>query len=166
MVQSQTQTVFLTINPSMWDSNQSAAGLLTLGRDICQKKIICSNGPLIRQSCAQISLWSHSSALEFVIVRHKCARIRVGSDFPGQCDLWSDHLQTMIQTTVCLNCRSDPIIPYGNTRMCAWVRLIRGQFGSGPQPGFLWAELKPFKSCFITNKGDWSSFHGSTISFS
>ena len=79
-----------------------------------------SKSPLIRQkcarrgydqtNCARSRLWSDKSALEEVMIRPNCARIRLWSDISDQNDLWSDHLQTMVQTVVRSNFRKDPVI--------------------------------------------------------
>ena len=65
---------------------------------------------MIRPNCARSRFWSDPSALEEVIIRPNCARIRLWSDFSVQIYLWSDHLQTMIQTVVRSNFHPDPII--------------------------------------------------------
>ena len=65
---------------------------------------------MIRPNCARSRLWSDKSALEEVMIRPNCARIRLWPDFSDQNDLWSDHLQTMVQTVVRSNFRKDPVI--------------------------------------------------------
>ena len=44
------------------------------------------------------------------LIRPKCARSRVWSNFSDQIDLWLDHLQTVVQTVVRSNCRPYPVI--------------------------------------------------------
>ena len=70
----------------------------------------CSKSPLIRQKCARRGYDQTQLRSKSPLIRPKCARIRLWSDFSDQNDLWSDHLQTMVQTVVRSNFRKDPVI--------------------------------------------------------
>ena len=53
---------------------------------------------LIRLKCARRVYDQTQLRSKSPLIRHKWARIRLWSDFLDQTDLWSDHLQTMVQT--------------------------------------------------------------------
>ena len=64
------------------------------------------------------------------LIRPKCARIRLWSDFSDQIDYCSDHVQTIVQTVVRSNFRPDPVISVwehtgvrsiGSDRKTIWV---------------------------------------------
>ena len=69
-----------------------------------------SKSPLIRQKCARRGYDQTQLRSKSPLIRLKCDRIRLWSDFSDQNDLWSDHLQTMVQTVVRSNFRKDPVI--------------------------------------------------------
>ena len=70
-----------------------------------------SKSPLIRQKCARRGYDQTQLRSKSPLIRPKCARIRLWSDFSDQNDIWSVHLQTMVQTVVrSSNFRKDPVI--------------------------------------------------------
>ena len=64
------------------------------------------------------------------LIRLKCARNRLWSDFSDQIDLWSDHLQTIVQNVVRSNFRPDPVISI-------WEHT--GVHSTGPDQNSIWA---------------------------
>ena len=117
---------------------------------------------IIRLKCAQVRLWSDSTAFDVVMVRlscvkfvlirttyaqrgydqtqlcsklppirPKCARISVWSDFSDQFDLWSDHLQTIVQTVVRSNFRPDLVF-------LVWEHMGVRSTGSDHKPIWVW----------------------------
>ena len=65
------------------------------------------------------------------LIRPKCARIRLWSDFSDQKYLWSDHLQTIVQTVVRSNFRPDPVIS-------VWEHTGVRSTGSDHKPIWIW----------------------------
>ena len=53
---------------------------------------------LIRPKCARRGYDPTQLRSKSPLIRPNYARIHLWSDFPDQIDLWSDHLQTMVQT--------------------------------------------------------------------
>ena len=65
------------------------------------------------------------------MIRPNCARNCLWSDFSDQIDLWSDHLQTMVQTVVRSNFRPDPVIS-------VWEHSSVRSTGSDHKPIWVW----------------------------
>ena len=85
-------------------------------------------------NCVQKHIWSDPSALEEVMIRPNCARIRLWSDFTVQIDLWSVHLQTIVQT-VRSKCRPDPVVS-------VWERTSARSTGSDHKPTWIWSSIR------------------------
>ena len=66
-----------------------------------------------------------------ILIRPKCARIRLWPDFSDQIDLWSDHLQTIVQTVVRSKFRPDPVI-------LVWEHTGVRSAGSDHEPIWAW----------------------------
>ena len=69
-----------------------------------------SKVPLIRPKSARRGYDQTQLRSKSPLIRPKCARIHLWSDFSDQNDLWSDHLQTIVQTVVRSNFLPDPVI--------------------------------------------------------
>ena len=107
-----------------------------------KKKLMRSKLSLIRPNCVQKYFWSDPRMLEEIMIRPNCARSRLWSDFSDQIDLWSDHLQTIVQTVVRSNFLPDPVI-------LVWEHTGVRSTGSDHKPIWLWASTWEL----IINKG-------------
>ena len=65
---------------------------------------------LIRPKCAWRGYDQTQLRSKLLLIRPKCARLRLWSDFSDQIGLWSDHLQTMVQTVERSNLIPEPVI--------------------------------------------------------
>ena len=72
-------------------------------------KKIRSNRPLIRPVCARIGLWSDKFAL----------KTASGQTVPDRRDLWSDKIQTIVQTKVRSKSSPDHVIRAHREHVCA-----------------------------------------------
>ena len=139
-----------------WVSDQNAALLLPLDRaNISQwknkiyEKLGHSKLSLVRPNCVGKHFWSDQSALEEVMIRPKCARIRLWSDFSDQKYLWSDHLQTIVQTVVRSIFRQDPVIS-------VWEHTGVRSIGSDHKPIWVWTSAWGDGCCL---RVDWLPFY-------
>ena len=64
----------------------------------------------IRPKCARRGYDQTQLRSKSALIRPKCAQIRLWSDISDQINLWSDHLQTIVQTVVRSNFLPDPVI--------------------------------------------------------
>ena len=90
---------------------------------------------LIRPKCARRGYDQTQLRSKSPLIRRKCARIHLWSDFSDQIDLWSDHLQTIVQTVVRSNFLQDPVIS-------VWEYTSVGSTGSDHKP--TWVCLTSF----------------------
>ena len=90
-----------------------------------------SKSPLIRQKCARRGYDQTQLRSKLALIRPKCARIRLWSDFSDQIDVWSDHLQTIVQTVLRSNFLPDPVI-------LAWEHTGVRSTGSDHKPILVW----------------------------
>ena len=90
-----------------------------------------SKSPLIRQKCARTGYDQTQLRSKSPLIRPKCARIRLWSDFSDQIDLWSDHLQTIVQTVVRSKFLPDPVISF-------WEHTGVRSTGSDQKPIWVW----------------------------
>ena len=86
---------------------------------------------LIRSKCARRGYDQTHLRSKSPLIRPKCIRIRLWSDFSDQIDLWSDHLQTMVQTVVRSNFCPDPVISF-------WEHTGVRSTGSDHKPIWVW----------------------------
>ena len=84
-----------------------------------------------RQKCPRRGYDQTQLRSKSPLIRPKCARIRLSSDFSDQNDLWSDHLQTMVQAVVRSNFRKDPVIS-------VWEHTIVRSTGSDHNSIWVW----------------------------
>ena len=86
---------------------------------------------MIRPNCVRKHFWSDKSALEEVMIRPNCARICLWSDLSDQINLWSDHIQTIVQTVVRSNFLPEPVIS-------VWEHTAVRSTGSDHKPIWVW----------------------------
>ena len=84
--------------------------LLAEPTSLSKKNKKWKNKALIRPKCARRVYDQTPLRSSSPMIRPKCARIRLWSDFSDQNYLWSDHLQTIVQSVVSSNFRPDPVI--------------------------------------------------------
>ena len=101
--------------------------------------------PLIGQKCARRGYDHTQMCSQWALIRPKCARIRLWSHFSDQIDLWSDHLQTIVQTVVRSNFLPDPVIS-------VWEHTSVRLTGSDHKPVWLWTSTwEGFKEVLSNN---------------
>ena len=92
---------------------------------------LCSKNFLIRPKCARRGYDQTQLRSKSPLIRHKCARICLWSDSSDQNYLWSDHLQTIVQTVVRSNFHPDPVIS-------VWEHTGVRSSGSDHKPIWVW----------------------------
>ena len=117
-----------------------------------------SNSPLIRPKCARRGYDQTRLRSKSPLIRLKCSRIRLWSGFSDQNDLWSDHLQTIIQTLVRSNFRPDPVIS-------VWEHT--GVHSTGSDHKSIWVWTSTWETLFLSCSFNWfSSFQTFSLQWS
>ena len=117
------------------DQNQVRSELLLI-RPKCARRgydqtQLCSKLLLIRPKCARRGYDQTQLRSKLALIRPKCAQIHLWSDLSDRVDLWSDHLQTIVQTVVRSNFRPDPVI-------LVWEHTGVRSTGSDHKPIWVW----------------------------
>ena len=134
-----------------WVSDQNAALWLPLGRaNISQLKKkpkkteknnalemvpdetqLRSKTFLIWPKCAQRGSDQTQVRSKLPLIRPMCGRMHLWSDFSDKIDLWSDHLETIVQNVVRSNFLPDPVI-------LVWEHTGVRSTGSDHKPIWVW----------------------------
>ena len=86
---------------------------------------------VIRPKCARRGYDQTQLRSKSPLIRPKCAQIRLWSDFSDQIDIWSDHLQTIVQTVLRSNFLPDTVI-------LVWEHTGVRSTGSYHKPIWVW----------------------------